>query len=393
MPSVIHLLGLMVLTSCEPLGKQSGKQYQVKSVTGFLQSPDFYTNHVIPGIPVLFKGAAKSFPAYKLWTDQYLGSFEESKSYLVDIEEGKKENRSLGFQQPSFKKFLEMYQKEDVYFVSGVPEFLRKDIPIYDSINCPYILDKLLIDLVMWFSSGGTTSVWHNDGYENINCLIKGEKTLIMANKSDLANVYLDIPNGAYSSIDVDNVDDEKYPLLKHVQFYNVSMEAGDCLYIPTRWFHYVNSYNRNIAINKWWHSHKSPIPCEEKSRHTTTQTLDVLGAGADEEDGPLYRVLLTKLYMTEHLYTHHSLPRDIFSDITQDVLEDRGYFTGEDSIFDTVQNFFTNLLGLNERDIADEVEVLFEELDSDTDNELSYAELDLITEQLLTKVLPKTEL
>ena len=174
MPFFIHLLGLFVLSSCEPLGKQSGKQALVKTVTGFLQPSDFYTNHVIPGIPVFFKGAAKSFPAFKLWTDKYLGSFEESKSYLVDIEEGKKENRSLGSQQPSFKKFLEMYQKEDVYFVSGVPEFLRKDILIYESINCPYILDKLLIDLVMWFSSGGTTSVWHNDGYENINCLIKG---------------------------------------------------------------------------------------------------------------------------------------------------------------------------------------------------------------------------
>ena len=174
MPAFIHLLGLFVLASCEPLGKQSGKQALVKTVTGFLQPSDFYTNHVIPGIPVFFKGAAKSFPAFKLWTDKYLGSFEESKSYLVDIEEGKKENRSEAVQQLSFKKFLEMYQKEDVYFVSRVPEFLRKDILIYKSINCPYILDKLLIDLVMWFSSGGTTSVWHNDGYENINCLIKG---------------------------------------------------------------------------------------------------------------------------------------------------------------------------------------------------------------------------
>ena len=42
---------------------------------------------------------------------------------------------------------------------------------------------------------------------------------------------------------------------------------------------------------------------------------------------------------------------------------------------------------------VANEVDVLFEELDTDSNNELSYAELDLITEQLLLKVLPKTEL
>ena len=37
------------------------------------------------------------------------------------------------------------------------------------------ILQKLLDDLVVWFSSGGTKSVWHFDDYENINCLIAGK--------------------------------------------------------------------------------------------------------------------------------------------------------------------------------------------------------------------------
>jgi len=394
MAYVILLLGLITSTSSEVLGKQ-GEQRQIQSVPGFLLKPsDFYNNHVIPGIPVLFKGAAKSFPAYQLWTDEYLSSFKESESYIVDIEEGKKENRSLGSIQPSFKEFLEMYQSKDVYFVSGVPEFLRKDIPIYDSINCPFILDNLLIDLVMWFSSGGTTSVWHNDGYENINCLIKGEKTLIMANKSDLANVYLDIPHGAYSSIDVDNVDNLKYPLLKHAKFYNVSMEAGDCLYIPLRWFHYVKSFNRNIAINKWWHSHKSPVKCDKKSRHTTTQTLNVAGAG-EEDEGPLYRGLITSLYMSDHLYTHNTLPQDLFIDITHDLLEDKGYhLAGEDSFLDRVLGFiYTNLLGLQNNEERDVLDVLFDTLDTDEDGELSYSEMDLITDQLLAMVLPKTEL
>ena len=36
---------------------------------------------------------------------------------------------------------------------------------------------------VMWFSSGGTKSVLHNDAFENINCLFDGTKELIMAHK------------------------------------------------------------------------------------------------------------------------------------------------------------------------------------------------------------------
>ena len=65
-----------------------------------------------------------------------------------------------------------------------------------------------------------------------------------MANKSDLANVYLDIVEGSYSSIDVDNVDNEKYPLLKNVQFYNVSMEAGICI------LHFLITF---FPQKNWW--------------------------------------------------------------------------------------------------------------------------------------------
>lgn len=36
----------------------------------------------------------------------------------------------------------------------------------------------------MWYSSGGTKSVLHTDGYENVNCLIRGNKKLIMINSS-----------------------------------------------------------------------------------------------------------------------------------------------------------------------------------------------------------------
>jgi hypothetical protein len=35
----------------------------------------------------------------------------------------------------------------------------------------------------MWFSSGGTKSVLHNDGLDNINCLLDGSKDLIMFHK------------------------------------------------------------------------------------------------------------------------------------------------------------------------------------------------------------------
>lgn len=41
----------------------------------------------------------------------------------------------------------------------------------------------MLQSAVLWFSSGGTKSVLHNDDVDNINCLLDGTKDLIMFDK------------------------------------------------------------------------------------------------------------------------------------------------------------------------------------------------------------------
>lgn len=49
--------------------------------------------------------------------------------------------------------------------------------------------------------------------------------------------VLLDHPEGAYSGIDVEAVDYDKYPGLAQVEFMHADMQPGDCLYIPYKWY------------------------------------------------------------------------------------------------------------------------------------------------------------
>jgi len=74
--------------------------------------------------------------------------------------------------------------------------------------------------------------------------------------------------------VDVDRVDFEKYPGLIDVEYYNVSMQAGDCLFIPHRWFHQVRSYGRNIAVNLWWQHNPGFVP-NDCDGLQPNQTLD----------------------------------------------------------------------------------------------------------------------
>ena len=244
MKSILINLSVMALSlHANYIGLQSGPIKTIDVLDSFILPVEFFDQYVIPGKPVLFKGAAKTFPAFSKWTDEYFKSLPESDTFSVFVEEGKKENRNDGSQHVTFSEFLDKYKNEDIYYVNPVPPFLASDIPLHLPLNCPYVVDNLLADNVMWFSSGGTKSVWHNDAYENINCLMRGTKFFIMANRSEThQKAHIDVREGAYSSVDVENVNTNRYPGFKDIQFYNVTMEAGDCLYIPWFWFHHVNS-------------------------------------------------------------------------------------------------------------------------------------------------------
>nr|CAB3257799.1 jmjC domain-containing protein 7 [Phallusia mammillata] len=215
---------------------------------------EFFDNYVKPSRPVVFRGAAKQFPSFDNWkNDDYL-----KKTYgkwRIQAEEGKKENRSLGVQDMSYRKFLSVYAKSDIYLVQDVlpPNPMTKEVFLPKCLLCGGYTD-VISTAVMWFSSGGTKSVLHNDQFENINCLYDGSKELYMVDKKFADLVPIDVMDGGYSSVDVEKVDMYKYPTLGDLEWHLGKMEAGDCLYIPLNWYHHVNSsQTRNLAINIWW--------------------------------------------------------------------------------------------------------------------------------------------
>lgn len=355
---LINLFFIILAVQADYIGLQSGPQKSVDVFDTFIPPDQFFTKYVIPGTPVLFRGAAKTFPAFTKWTDEYFQSLPESDTFTVFAEEGKKENRNDGSKHLTFSEFLNVYKEEDIYYVNPVPPFLASDIPLHLPLNCPFVVNNLLADNVMWFSSGGTKSVWHNDAYENINCLMRGKKWFIMANRSEThQKAHIDNREGSYSSVDVENVDTDKYPGFKDIQFYNVSMEAGDCLYIPWFWFHHVNSIGSNLAVNIWWRSYRSPLVCEDKTQLTLDQLHFRDGDENDDGDMPLSEAAHQMIYMHDRMYTEETIDWPGFLECVGPALDERGMHHITDA----------------------DIRRLFKLLDSDEDELLNYVEIDNI--------------
>ena len=53
------------------------------------------------------------------------------------------------------------------------------DIVLPPSLQCGG-LQKLMLQAVLWFSSGGTRSVLHYDAMDNLNCVLDGYKQLFL---------------------------------------------------------------------------------------------------------------------------------------------------------------------------------------------------------------------
>ncbi|XP_014661936.1 PREDICTED: jmjC domain-containing protein 7-like isoform X2 [Priapulus caudatus] len=235
----------------EPLGSHGPPTGKLDIVDNVPSPPEFYQRYVRPSKPVVLKGAARSLPAFQLWTDEYLR--KANGALEVEVEEGKKEDRSLNVYVMTLKQFLDNYLDEDLYLVESLKPQLHGDFGLLRCLLCGGFT-RLLQDTIMWLNSGGTKSVLHYDDVDNINCVLDGDKKVLLVDKNDAHHIDMDRAEGGYSNVDVDMVDMYKYPGLQDLPYYLVNLSRGDCLYLPARWPHHVRSgHSRSLAVNVWF--------------------------------------------------------------------------------------------------------------------------------------------
>lgn len=201
---------------------------------------------------------------------KYLGQKSESKAlkYSKYVEARNK------LSQPDFTIFIEDQQIDHIYVgMADVSDPDTKDE--YKGYDPKLNPTKHIMHHILQPRNKIYTQWAHFDGrqakrleYEQHLCIYQGREQFRLVSPIHRKNIYVNVFDGYHNNstpVDFFNVDYKKYPLVYQFNFIEVTLNGGDCIYIPA--YYYVQSktlgtglHSETIMISEQYESHSKFI-------------------------------------------------------------------------------------------------------------------------------------
>lgn len=215
-------------------------------------------DYVMESRPVVVRGGAAALAdeAARLWSDEWLAASPAVGGAKVRVESVPAPYARFGWFMPGFAEerrelawFLGRYRESgrprNYYMAEGdVPEELARRVAR------PRWTEAMAVERFQWWlGTGGTQSLPHTDGYDNVLVQVDGSKVFRLVSPterallatplhgSDVAGVEVGgervtLPVG-YSPIDFFDPDFDAYPQFADARVFEVTVNPGDVLLLP----------------------------------------------------------------------------------------------------------------------------------------------------------------
>ncbi|CAL8303281.1 unnamed protein product [Boreogadus saida] len=284
------------LNKCLRDFSEEARELYLNQSVPYLELPpaplEFYRDWIGPNKPCIIRNAFNHWPALSRWSPDYfrekLGSKVISVAVTPDgyadaVSDGRfvmPEERSMTFS--SLLDVIEgKVEQPGVYYVQKQCSNLTEELPELTADieeDIPWMSQALgrSPDAVnFWMGEASAVTSLHKDHYENLYCVISGEKTFILLPPTDRPfipyglyppAVYRQAADGRFEvdeQTDAEKVpwipldpldpDLERYGSYRGARPLLCRVAAGEMLYLPSLWFHHVRQSQGCIAVNFWY--------------------------------------------------------------------------------------------------------------------------------------------
>ena len=142
------------------------------------------------------------------------------------------------------------YLVDEVPFLAQTKSSLYVKEPLAETTMGKFQTSK---GLYCRFGMKGIMSTNHFDGERNFVTVLSGERRYVLAHPKQCGNMALfpyGHPSARHSAVDWAHPDLETFPAFENATGNEVVLQAGDSLFLPSLWFHYIVSMSMNVQCN-----------------------------------------------------------------------------------------------------------------------------------------------
>jgi hypothetical protein len=251
-------------------------------------------------VPVIFRKSALHFPAIQKWKDlsyleTQLADWQDCQAEMGLYNQKDAEKMRIPF--TSYAQYLRLAKQEEendavdpdeptdehleIYLAQNeLPAVLEKDIcipsvctgihhddaaEVHNESKQRMIGHGRLYQRNLWIGPANVTSPLHFDPLDNFIVQIVGRKRVFLLDKSvDPDRLYAGEVHGQQSNTSAVPVYNGKFDATKYPKFQNVldhpnqnvlssELNAGDVLFVPSKWWHALVALEYSISVNIWW--------------------------------------------------------------------------------------------------------------------------------------------
>ncbi|XP_046581784.1 uncharacterized protein LOC124289225 [Haliotis rubra] len=308
----------------------TGRYRNVGIYKNFPKATVLFSDYVAPYIPLVMRNASTTDDAFALWkNDSYFLGLPQAITYRMPLTPAA---------NISFKEFIQRYRKEKlVLFIAGEDQ------------QTPIVQRSL----------------------DTMRCVYSGKQNITLVSQLDFGNkglLHCCTDADEYGSVDVNQVDYVKYPTLREVEYHKASLSAGDCIFIPPKWYWQVNSQESSKSVDILWYHKVKHVETTECMALALEPTI-AKAQFADQKSWTAARKDIALHYFSTYLVLNSSLTYGSFAAA---VIKDGKLFKGM----------------TNWTDEYDEItHELFNMLDITRDHKFSIDDLESLTPERMDKM------